>query len=41
MFEGFFGFPSREDGFLVVSVAVFALLAGAGVVMAWLNRRKE
>jgi len=41
MFDGFFGFQSRDDGFLAVSVTVFVVLAGAGVVLAWLNRRKE
>lgn len=36
-----FSFPSWEDGFLVVAVTIFFLLSGAGLLAAWLNRRKD
>jgi len=37
----FFSFPSWEDAFLAACVAAFALLAGAGVLAAWFNRRSD
>jgi peptidoglycan/LPS O-acetylase OafA/YrhL len=35
------GVSSWEDGFLVVVVSVFFILSGAGLWLAWLNRRKD
>ena len=41
MFTEFFAFPTWEDGFLAIGVAIFLLLAGSGLLLAWLNRRKD
>ena len=39
--QEFFSFPTWEDGFLAISIAIFFVLAGAGLLLAWLNRRKD
>ena len=41
MMSDLFSFSSWEDGFLVVAVTVFFLLSGGGLLLAWLNRRKD
>ena len=41
MFQRYQTFPNWEDGFLTAVVAIYVVLAGAGVVMAWLNRRRD
>lgn len=41
MNAGPLSFSSWEDGFLTIAVTVFFLLSGAGLLAAWLNRRKD
>ncbi len=41
VFQDFFSFPTWEDGFLTIAVAIFLMLAGGALLLAWLKRRRD